>query len=337
MSNQAKQLFIAVATYTAILGASALLVSPVWATSFTTAVFATGGAVDATQPDSVTFGNNSLWVEYGNGASSTGGSGSSTIVQYSLGGSVLHTYSIAGSVDGLKFDPNTGQIWALQNQDANSTLTIINPTTGTTSSFTYGAPYTSMSGTRGFDDVAFMGSQVFMSVTNPASGTDPVIVQITNLASPLLQSAILTAGATGTNLPTGQQGTIPATDPDSLKSGPNGSLILSGEADQALMFINSPGQASQSVSFLNLVNATGAPAGSPDDAIFPSAAQGTFYVADTAAKHHLRDHCLGAGSKHVAIRRRRKCFQQCQYEHWCGHADFHWSEPARNGLRCHDS
>jgi hypothetical protein len=33
MSNQAKQLFIAVATYTAILGASALLVSPAWATS----------------------------------------------------------------------------------------------------------------------------------------------------------------------------------------------------------------------------------------------------------------------------------------------------------------
>lgn len=215
--------------------------------------------MDATQPDSVTFGNNSLWVEYGNGADSTGASGSSTIVQYSLGGSVLHTYSIAGSVDGLKFDPNTGQIWALQNQDANSTLTIINPATGTTTAFTYGPPYTSMSSTRGFDDVAFIGNKVYMSVTNPASGTDPVVVQITNLASPLLQSAILTSGATGTNLATGQPGTIPATDPDSLKSGPNGSLVLSGEADQALMFINNPGQATQSVGFLNLLNAAGAP------------------------------------------------------------------------------
>jgi len=111
-----------------------------------------------------------------------------------------------------------------------------------------------------------------MSVTNPGSGTDPVVVQLTNLASPLLQSAVLASGATGTNLATGQPGPIPATDPDSLKSGPNGSLVLSGEADQALMFINSPGQAGQSVSFLNLLNAAGAPAGSPDDAIFPTAA-----------------------------------------------------------------
>jgi len=283
MSNQVKQLFVAVATYVAIMGASCLLVSPVRATSFTTTVFATGGAVGASQPDSVTFGNNSLWVEYGNGASSTGGSGSSTIVQYGLNGSVLHTYSIAGSVDGLKFNPNTGQVWALQNQDANSTLTIINPTTGTTSTLTYGPIYNSMSGTRGLDDVVFSGNQVFMSVTNPGGGTDPVVVQLTNLASPLLQSGILTSGATGTNLATGLPGTIPATDPDSLKSGPNGSLVLRGEADHALMFINNPGQASQSVSFLNLLNATGASAGAPDDAIFPTAAQGTFYVADTGA------------------------------------------------------
>ena len=283
MSNRAQQFLSTVATYITVAGASVLLVSPVRAASFTTAVFATGSAVGASQPDSVAFGNNSLWVEYGNGASSTGGSGSSAIVQYNLAGSVLHTYSIAGSVDGLKFDPNTGQIWALQNQDANSTLTIINPPTATTSTLTYGFLYNSMSGTRGLDDVVFSGNQVFMSVTNPGSGTDPVVVQLTNLASPLLQTAVLASGATGTNLATGQPGTIPATDPDSLKSGPNGSLVLSGEADQALMFINSPGQAGQSVSFLNLLNAAGAPAGSPDDAIFPTASQGTFYVADTGA------------------------------------------------------
>jgi hypothetical protein len=187
-------------------------------------------------------------------------------------------------VDGLKFNPNTGQVWALQNQDANSALTIINPATQTTSSFTYGAPYSSVSGSRGFDDVVFSGNQVFMSVTNPAGGTDPVVVQLTNLASPLLQSTILTMGAAGTNLKTGQTGQpIPATDPDSLKPGPNGSLILSGEGDHALMFINNPGQASQSVSFLNLVNAMGATAGAPDDTIVPGATQGTFYVADTGA------------------------------------------------------
>jgi hypothetical protein len=63
-------------------------------------------------------------------------------------------------VDGLKYNPNKGQVWALQNQDANSTLTIINPATQTTSTFAYGPLYNSMSGSRGIDDVVFGGSQI---------------------------------------------------------------------------------------------------------------------------------------------------------------------------------
>src|SRR5262252_6220807 len=96
-------------------------------------IFATGTAVSATGPDSITVGNGSVWVSYTNGADSTGASGSSTIVQYSLGSKVRHTYSIAGSVDGLKIEPRTGLVWALQNQDGNSALTLIDPLHGTTS------------------------------------------------------------------------------------------------------------------------------------------------------------------------------------------------------------
>ena len=81
--------------------------------------FASGTAVNATQPDSITLSKNSVWVEYGNGADSTGLRGSSTIVQYKRNGQILYTYSIAGSVDGLKVDPRTGLVWALQNQDGN--------------------------------------------------------------------------------------------------------------------------------------------------------------------------------------------------------------------------
>src|SRR5215472_11589545 len=74
--------------------------------------FATGTAVNATGPDSIALSRNSLWVSYTNGADSTGLSGSSTIVQYKLNGGVRHTYSISGSVDGLKVDP---RIQLLQN------------------------------------------------------------------------------------------------------------------------------------------------------------------------------------------------------------------------------
>src|SRR5262249_18057983 len=92
-------------------------------------LFATGGPVGGTQPHSVSVGDGSVWIEYGNGADSTGASGSSTIVQYGLNGSIQHTYAIPGLVDGLKINPVTGVVWALQNNDGNATLSLINPTT----------------------------------------------------------------------------------------------------------------------------------------------------------------------------------------------------------------
>jgi hypothetical protein len=91
-----------------------------------------GQAVNATGPDSITVGGGSIWVSYTNGADSTGLNGSSTVVQYDLNGSIRKTFTIAGSVDGLKIEPKTGLVWALQNQDGNSTLTLIDPKTGIT-------------------------------------------------------------------------------------------------------------------------------------------------------------------------------------------------------------
>ena len=64
-------------------------------------------------PDSITIENGTIFVEYGNGADSTGAGGSSTIIQYDKAGHIEHTYTIAGSFDGLKVNPYTGQIWAL--------------------------------------------------------------------------------------------------------------------------------------------------------------------------------------------------------------------------------
>jgi len=99
------------------------------AASFTSSVFATGTAVSSTSPDSVTYGNGSLWVEYSNGAASSNYTGNSTIVQYNTSGAVQNTYTLGGNVDGLKYNPNTGLIWALQNQDGN-TVKVQEPKTG---------------------------------------------------------------------------------------------------------------------------------------------------------------------------------------------------------------
>ena len=242
------------------------------ATTYTTSVFATGATVGSTAPDSVTYGGGSVWVEYGNGANSSDYTGTSTIVRYSTSGAVLDTYKISGSVDGLKYNQATGQVWALQNQDGNSKLSAIDPIAKTVTQYTYGAAYNSPA-SRGFDDVAFIGNKVFLSETNPASTSDPVVVQLNNntLSSPLNLSTIQTGAG------------ILATDPDSLKATPTGGLILTGEGDGALTFIVNPGLATQTANSITLSGAGGATIGKPDDSVFATNSVGVFYVADTTA------------------------------------------------------
>jgi len=246
-----------------------------------TSIFAT--APDgAKSPDSITAGNNSIWVEYGDGAKSDGSGGSSTIVQYDLLGTVQNTYTLPGLADGLKVDPATGDVWALQNQDGNSTVTLIDPATGQVSApLSYAAPYVyGADSTRGYDDVAFVGQRVFLSYTNPVNPGDPVVQQLTNGTAPfgsLQTTDVLRLGDTGTNLVTGELNQpLPVTDPDSLKSLPNGSLILTGEGDKAFTIITNPGTTEQSASFVAL------PAGStsPDDVIMPTTTSGTFYISN---------------------------------------------------------
>jgi hypothetical protein len=249
--------------------------------------FATGTAVNATGPDCITLSRNSVWVSYTNGADSTGLSSTSTIVHYNLHGEVRHTYSIAGSVDGLKVDPRTGRVWALQNQDGNSTLSVINPKTHTVSG---PIPYAVKSATQGYDDVVFRGDQVFVSYTNPVAPTDPTIQLLQNGSNPLVVTPILTMGATGTNLATGQTNQPTTdTDSDSLKLTPTGDLMLSSGADGQLIFVEKPGRPDQSVSFLQLLDpSTGLAVSGLDDAVFATAREGTFYLADTSNNRILK-------------------------------------------------
>jgi hypothetical protein len=249
--------------------------------------FATGQAVNATGPDSITVGGGSLWVSYTNGADSTGLSGSSTVVQYDLNGTVRKTYTIAGSVDGLKIEPKTGLVWALQNQDGNSTLTLIDPTTGITSN----SPlhYQVASSTQGYDDVVFRNGQVFLSYTNPAAPTDPTIQRLENRESPLIVTPILTMGAKGTNIATGQPDQ-PTTqnDPDSLKLTPGGALMLSSGDDGQLVFVLNPGTDDQKMAFLSLLTPSKMRVSGLDDAIFPGSEAGTLYLSDTGNNRVLK-------------------------------------------------
>jgi hypothetical protein len=242
--------------------------------------FASGSDVNATAPDSIAVSKKSLWVSYSNGAESHGLGGSSTVVQYKLkSGKVRSTYSIPGSVDGLKVDPSTGMVWALQNQDGNSTITLIDPDEHTVSK---PMAYAVKSAARGVDDVAFRMDQTFLSYTNPVGPGDPTILLVQNGSNPIVTTPILLEGATGTDLATGlsNQPTSQG-DPDSLRVTPYGDLMLTSGGNAQLIFVSHPGAASQSVSFLTLLDQAKQPVADLDDAAFVTAHKGTFFLADT--------------------------------------------------------
>jgi hypothetical protein len=278
-------------------------------------VFAEGASVNANSPDSIELTDHSVWVSYGNGADSTGLSGSSTVVEYSYEGHVRRTFSIAGSVDGLRVDPRTDLVWALQNQDGNSTLTLINRD----GDIVPGSPfqYAVKSSIHGYDDVVFDGDRTFMSYTNPVNPSDPTIQLLVEDSNPLRVKPILTLGATGTNLATGQRNE-PTTqnDPDSLKLTPWGDLMLTSGDDGQLVFVAHPGrprqpgqpgqlgQEDQRVSFLTLLDpTTHLHVSGLDDALFVTARRGVFYLSDTGNNRILAIHAddLEFGSLYASV------------------------------------
>ena len=209
-------------------------------------------------------------------------------------GRIEHVYTANGLADGLKYDPLTGEIWVLNNNDGNANLQFIDPTTNQLSpSLVYASPYVyGSTSSRGFDDVVFAGQTVFLSETNPVNPGDPVVVELLNGTAPfgklVIGSTILSLGDMGIDLRTGLLAPVPITDPDSLKALPDGSLILTGEADGAFIFIAHPGTSRETVSFLTL------PAGFvADDAIEPTATSGTFYISNQGGNDILKVQVTG--------------------------------------------
>jgi hypothetical protein len=251
---------------------------------FTATVFATGASVSASQPDSITVAGGHVFIEYSNGASSTlppGTGGASTIAEYDLSGRLLNTFSVPGSADGLRYNPDTNQIWALQNQDDNSALTTINATTDAIAHYSY----TISTPGRGYDDVQFVGGNAFLSYRNPpgtSAPNSPVIVQATLGAGTISVTPVLTWNAIGLNTATGTNGQIIVNDPDSLGLRPSGSLLLTSEADGTLTTVKNPGTPGQLVSFVCLIDTSGKSLTGLDDTVIASSSGQRLLVADTA-------------------------------------------------------
>ena len=252
------------------------------APGYSASIFAAGPS-GATQPDDIAVDGLNVFVGYQNGAATDGSSGSSTIAQFTPTGTngtwtVAKTWSIAGHTDGLKVDPNTHLVWSLQNEDANPTLVLINPATGTTTQYAI----SSVNG-GGYDDIAFTGGEVFFTASNPSKNpnTDPAVVQVTlnNTTLTATTTPVLFGNATAMNLVTNQEVTLNLQDPDSMTVDPNGNLLFTDQADNQLVTVLAPGTANQSATVLPLSDAANNPV-SVDDTLFNPGSTGEMLVTD---------------------------------------------------------
>ena len=241
------------------------------APGFALSTFALGSAIDASAPDSLEVFGSHVFVGYANNSDSAGGGGSSTIAQYTTGGVFEKAYSLLGGNDGLRVNPQTGNLWVLQNQDGNANLQVLNPATGVVTPYTYNVQSTSS----GYDDIVFKGNTAYLSATNPAQPTDPVLYQTSaTLPAPggiVPLTPILNAG----NL----------ADTDSLTLTPGGDLLLDDQGNPSppsLTRVTNPGASAQSVSVLDLVDTSGKGV-SVDDTRFAGTGSQQLLIADTKA------------------------------------------------------
>jgi hypothetical protein len=229
------------------------------------------------QPDSIAVLDGHIFVGFGNSAKPDGSDGkSSTIVEYDRNGNVITTYIVKGHNDGLKVDPRTKLLWAMQNEDASPNLVIIDPRTRSQKIYTFGP--TPHGG--GYDDMAFRGKDVFISASNPSNNPNnfPAIVRAELVGNKVSVSPVLQGTATATDIPSDTPVTLNLQDPDSMIFDPFGDLVLDSQADAELIILHHPGAFDQSVYHLPLTLD-----GSPvqiDDTVYATSTHGVILVSD---------------------------------------------------------
>ena len=288
-----------VATLTLLLSALTAAGQVTAPVPYSVSVFATSAPGSYTQPDSIAVVGGHVFVGYGNNVSTTGSDGkSSTIVEYAMNGGVLKTYSVLGHNDGLRVNPQTKQLLALQNEDANPNLVIIDPGTGTQTTYTFGP--TPHGG--GYDDIAFRHGDVFISASNPANNpnTGPAIVKAEISGTSVTVSPVLLGDANATDVRTGRPVTLNLLDPDSMIFDPVGDLVLDSQSDAELIIVRHPGFTDQSVFHLGLT--LGGAKAQVDDTIFVTSSKGVILVSDRDGEtvYAITEPLFGSGTAYTA-------------------------------------
>lgn len=254
--------------------------TPQAAATYTLSVFATAPS-GLSAPDSVAVGDGSVFIGYGDNHLPDGSDGlDSQVVQFSMTGTVEHIYTVHGHNDGVKIDPYTHAVWALQNEDANPNLVIIDPFRGRQSQYVFGP--TPHGG--GYDDIVFRGCKVYLSASNPANNpnTKPAIVSVELSSGYASVAPVLLGTASAIDLPSGQTVALNLQDPDSMTLDPLGNIVLDSQADHMLITVAHPDTAEQRVLRLPLSyqSAGSSISVETDDTAFTTSTQGFLLFAD---------------------------------------------------------
>ena len=240
----------------------------------------------ANHPDSVVYAGGKLWIGWQNITAKDGlDNKSSTIGEYTTGGSLVKSWSIGGPTagtgchtDGMRMNPSTGKLWVMCNEDGNPRLYMIDPASSTPTQITL--PKTPHGG--GFDDIQFLNGKAFIDASNPtlnSAGQNvfPALYTVTVSGTKASLTPVLKGGATGTTLnPPITKITMPLTDPDSMMIDPQGDLVLDSQGDMQLLFIHNAGTSSQTVKVLSV--------GTPvDDTVWPTSSKGCMIISDNAS------------------------------------------------------
>ena len=249
-----------------------------------------------TKPDDITRIGGDLFTAFQNGVGPQGqaspdGNRDSTVVEFTKSGQVVAQWDIVGKCDGLTANPSAGMVVATVNEDANSSLYTIDPSSGQVVHYSYSRPLPHKGGT---DAISFFNGLMLISASAPgttgASAPKPfypaVYVVALNHAKHLALFHALFFGeshATAANGPHfGHPVKLGLTDPDSNEVVPGfeprfaGDFMLTSQGDKQQIYVNAPNSKRQHLWVLNLSQ-------SVDDTAWSTSWKGAFYATDNGA------------------------------------------------------
>lgn len=298
-----KSIFVKVfgiATTISLLLSTSLNVFAVTTSTFTTKVFSDGkinNIQSVTNQDDITLMGGKIFIGCQNGVGSDGapsksGITNSTVQEFDQTGKLITSWSIKGKCDGLTADVAKNRIIATVNEDKNSSMDIITPSSASAKPVTFipAAGKTLPAG--GTDSITFQNGNMYISASNPtadAKGKNTTaalfqaVINSDNTATltPVIMDNSLANNATP-GAAAGAKVTLNMSDPDSNNLVPAesakfaGQFVLDNQGDKQLIFTDNIGKSNQVNTMLPVSNAI-------NDIEWATSTKGTLYLTDTGS------------------------------------------------------